>query len=528
MSEQSITANLTISKPTAKQKPCKRILVQWTSQGGTSYGITRHPGQNASVPPRTQPIKSSYTDKVNDTNQYSYTVTIWDARGNSVSGDSNKSPGGSSCPAQTSSAFINDEEGNLDLLVPLGAVINEFTHETSVIDEQLWKHANILNSLEDVSGIRGIAVSLIQSFSSKLEAIAREGQVGSSIQNIKFDLLAAYESDPGAKWQGPVKVVAGDGPIDGVTGTPALIQTDYDDQDKFELLVPRGAVIDHYTHEEDTILEGLWTHVHRLNPPKDNPLIQVAAVSFMQSASDILQAVARALPAQIGAPVDDTKGFLLAYELNPKPESTAASQVIEVSDYTSVTEVTATSEYDVVSEVTETIESIPPVQTAPVIEWQGPIQFAADDGPIDHVTGSPALIQSDFDNQVKFELLVPRGAALDHYTLENSTILEGKWTHAHTLKLPADDPQAQFRAVWLLQDTSGKLEAVARIRPPQVEKSEYLVGYEFDPTTGWKGPIRLVADDGPIHVGPIKPLVDTNAPEDTKPPTGNHPPGPIA
>lgn len=460
MPEEPIAPKLVMNSVTAKQLPCMRIRVKWSSGGANSYGVVRNPGGTIIVPPKTKPIQSRCTDKVPDTSTYSYTVTVWNGDGHPVSRPSNPVNGTEACSAISSGGFIQEHTGELDLLVPLGGVINEFIDGTSVINEQIWPHLHTLHPLKD----NPTATSLIQSISGKLEAVAREGHSGPIIAGEAFDLLVAYESEPGTEWQGPVKLAANDGPIDRVIGTPALIQTNYDDQGKFELLAPKGNVIDHYTHPNGTILEGQWTHAHQLKPPQYDPLIQFTSVSFVQSTLGMLEAIARATPPQPAGAGGTGKGFLLAYEFDPVPESD------------------------------------------PAPEWQGPTKLTAEGEPIDGVTGSPAFIQSTLNDQEKFELLVPQGTILNHYTLENETILDSQWKHAHTLILPADDPQAQFSDVWLIQSAEGKLEAVARLKPPVAAKGDYLVGYEFDPADGWKGPAKLVADDGPIHIGVFNPL----------------------
>jgi hypothetical protein len=442
---------------------CKKVKLQWDNDpAATRVELDRQDddGKHSQViHDRGAPYSSCIDPNLNcSIPSYDYTVRNW-------AGKKELDPGRLTistwcCGSHSSGGFIQENTGELDLLVPLGGVINEFLDGTSVINGQIWPHLHTLHPLKD----NLIAASLIQSASGKLEAIAREGLYGPITIEALYDVLVAYESEPGAEWQGPVKLAANDGPIDRVIGTPALIQTNYDNQGKFELLAPRGNVIDHYTHPNGTILEGQWTHAHQLMPPQYDPLIQFTSVSFVQSTSGLLEAIARATPPQPAGAGDAGKGFLLAYEFDPVPESDLAPK------------------------------------------WQGPTKLTADDGPIDGVTGSPAFIQSTLNDQEKFELLVPQGTVLKHYTLENETILDSQWKHAHTLILPADDPQAQFSDVWLIQSAAGKLEAVARLKPSVAAKGDYLVGYEFDPVDGWKGPAKLVADDGPIHIGVFNPL----------------------
>jgi hypothetical protein len=230
--------------------------------------------------------------------------------------------------------------------------------------------------------------------------------------------------------------------------TSAFIQIDQGKSSgAFELLVPRGTDINDYTHLEETILKGSWKHVHTLKLSKEGAEIQITSVSLIQNTLGGFEALARVSPSQ-GAGSD----YLVAYEFDPESDSPA--------------------------------------------DWQGPIDLFADDGQIHHVTGTPALIQ---DSEGEFELLVPRGAVTDQYTHEYGSILDEPWHHIQTLTSP--DANAQITANWLLQSQSGKLEAIARVSPPAGAGVDYLVGYESDPGAEWKGPVKLVADNGPILAG---------------------------
>jgi len=54
-----------------------------------------------------------------------------------------------------------------------------------------------------------------------------------------------------SKWNGPFGLVADGQPIDGVTGDPVLIQSNWGAQGNFELLVPHGKVIRQYFRNND-------------------------------------------------------------------------------------------------------------------------------------------------------------------------------------------------------------------------------------------------------------------------------------
>lgn len=379
---------------------------------------------------------------------YHYTITNWDDSGDS--GQARQDSRIRNCPRPKTSAFIQIDQGKssgaFELLVPRGTDINDYTHPEGTILEGPWQHVHTLKLPKENPQAR--ALSLIQNTSGGLEAIVRV----SSPQG--GDYLVAYEIDPtfdpASDWQGPIEPLADDERIDHVTGTPAFIQSD---SGEFDLLVPRGAIIDHYTHPEGTILEGPWKRVHTLKLSKEGAKIQITSVSLIQNTLGGFEALARVSPSQ-GAGSD----YLVAYEFDP--------------------------------------ESDPPA------DWQGPIDLFADDGQIDHVTGTPALIQ---DSEGEFELLVPRGAVTDQYTHEYGSILDEPWHHIQTLTSP--DANAQITANWLLQSQSGKLEAIARVSPPAGAGDDYLVGYESDPGAKWQGPVKLAADDGPILAGSTTDIV---------------------
>jgi hypothetical protein len=67
-------------------------------------------------------------------------------------------------------------------------------------------------------------------------------------------------------WNGPFALVADGKPMDGVTGDPVLIQGNWGNQGNFELLVPRGNVIDHFFRNNDDP-QLPWSLVHRLSYP---------------------------------------------------------------------------------------------------------------------------------------------------------------------------------------------------------------------------------------------------------------------
>jgi hypothetical protein len=459
--------------------PCWSINVGWDGSGvegvhHVSIDRTDVTARRSTLTVRTKiavnRIRSPWTDNTGNVNRYHryfYTVNLWNGgrqplgRGDSEQGNPGDVSPRCSSP-RSSGALTKTIPGTFELLVPQEAVINDFIHEEGSILEGQWAHVHTLKAPDPFTQTQAISVSFLQTSSGEFKAIARERPP----QGEDGDYLVAYErtpdADPASDWQEPVQLVADDRPIDGVTGTPALIQSH---QDSFVLLVPRGAVIDHYAHLEGTILEGQWIHIHTLKAPEEN--VQITAVALTQTVAGTFLAIARVSPPH-------KSDYLVAYELGSA--SDAADEFDSVS----------------ISESVSSQESVP--DSAP--DWQGPVILVAVDGPIDNVTGSPAFIQ---DEQGIFELLVPQGTFINHYTHKAVMVVKGPWTQIHTLKSP--DNNAQITANWFIQSTSGALDAVARISPPAGGGNDYLVGYELLPGAEWKGPMRLVADDGPVFIG---------------------------
>jgi hypothetical protein len=258
-------------------------------------------------------------------------------------------------------------ENTFDFSVPQGAKITLYTHTNQTIKEGPWQIADTLN-LPAGAQVVVPTVSLIQSFltPSQFEALAAiQPQQGSAF-------LVAYQFSPGSGPQNPLPVTS-HGPIDQVSGIPALAQSD---QGIFVLLVFRKGVIEHYTHPSNTV-QGDWTLAHTLKPPAG---AQVVAIALAQSDGlGSFKAVMR-----VTSPQGD---HLVGYEFTPG-SSEGEHEHRDDDD-----------EHDVGG------------------SWLGPFDLVTKDGRlIDHVTGSLALIQSINGEQERFELLVPRDGVISYYT----------------------------------------------------------------------------------------------------------------
>ncbi|HLX58136.1 MAG TPA: hypothetical protein VKR83_14030 [Ktedonobacteraceae bacterium] len=390
-------------------------------------------------------------------NRYTYTLSLLDSHGHTIPGC-----GPSSCTvtvlacstnSSTYMALLVDDitppdtelqtangnsvpqgrAGSYAWLVPQKTMIFLFTHAKGSISKEAWNLAHKLELLPNYA-VQDTSLSIIQSSLTRLEAIARI----TPLKDGGNDLLVAYEFDQKLTWTGPLVVRANNGPIDHVTGSQALIESD---RDFFELLVPRGALIDHYVHNIETIMDGDWALVARLPLPAGGT--NAPAVSLAQGSSGVLVAIASVTAQSEGS------DFLVGYQLDQK-------------------------------------------------EWLGPVKLIADDGPILGVTGSQDII---VNNEGDIELLVPRGAFIYHYRHAGETILEGNWKSIARLSQPKGNDKAQPISVSLTQNVLGLLELVARVRPPAGTGGDFFVGYEYSQQTGWSTPSVLASDHGPITAG---------------------------
>ncbi len=397
------------------------------------------------------------------------------------------------------------------LIVPRYAVINEYIHyDTSILNGD-WQHANILPLLDDNAQRKAIGAWLFQSSPRVLSVIARERSsqedsdfligyelfldgipgereeedIGEITQEgdaeeiegkvrekkeiaiervadagkvvIEVEVSMKVKSGRG-KHEGargrPVRLISDIGPINGVTGSAAFLLTNSVEENLFHMLVPRGAIIEHYTHSSKSILDGPWTHVGILPSPSDIPGTQITAVAFVQSSQGKFEVVARVMPPVAGG------SYLVGYELdavnNPKG-------------------------------------------------WSPAFSFVSDTGPIDKVTGSPIIIQSDFGEEDRFDLLVPRGTVTEHYIQPLGSIGEGQLRHFATLH-PFQN--LQVTAVSLVQNHVGSFEAITRVMGPQGDES--VIGYELkQEAIQWSDGVALTADDGPILAGKPTPPVES-------------------
>lgn len=445
---------------------CQSVTITWFNENNTATAqMTRDGGVVYTTNSPTEPPGfMSHTDQNVRRGSHPYTLWNFDNRNPPARADTSGAPNpacttySSGFVTRTSAAAIMPEalafetltseqvtesarilstqslQGDFVLQVPQRDVIQEFRHQQGDITGGIWQLAHTLK-LPPNEGVQDTSITLIQNLAGRFEAIVR----ATPLQGGGNDALFGYELNEGSGWQGPVPLVADDGPVDHLTGSQAFIRSDDGEQSFFELLVVRGPVIYHYRHTTDTILEGTWHLVAKLNLP--NNQVRAIAISLNQSPAGKLEAMARFTDPQGHEP-----DFLAGYEFNGET-------------------------------------------------WQGPVPLVGDDGPINHVTGSQTLFQND---QNTFELLVPRGSLIFHYTHEEGTILKGNWHLVAKLPPLNNDNQTRAVSVSLTQNAQGNLELVARERSQQGQVKDVMVGYVFSQDSGWTSPSVLQSDQGPI------------------------------
>ncbi len=391
---------------------------------------------------------------------YSYTVTNWNSAGRSGYSSANGSP--ISCQMPWSGSLIRStfdtfesKADSYELLFSQGTFIDHYSHRPGTLQEKQWQHVNRLNVPEGGT-IPDNAVSLIQSGSRNFIAVALVTPREISDKNY----LISYVFDSSSGWEEPTNLSTENGPIRGTTGAPAIIQSE---EGTFILLVPRGSFIDHYIHDAGSIKEGVWKFVTALTSPQGEDEMQ-SAVAFTQIASGGFEVIAHVVPQtspqqqKDTSPADDHKDYLISY----------------------------------------TYKSSDPLSSSPKA-----VPLTVSGKTISGITGSPSLIQNAKNG---FELLVPRGPFIDHYTHPKGSIEDGLWSYSATLRPPKNEVEPVVTAVSVVESPIHSLEVVARITPKEGDGKDELISYELP---RWQGPFGIHVDDDPT-------IVDTNEVKQSK------------
>lgn len=356
--------------------------------------------------------------------------------------------------------------GNLELLVPLDGSLRHCWRDDDLLSP-VW-HGPLLATASAGSAAptsaaarasvpvatAPVAVSLIQSnygSPGNLEAVIRVHPA------VGKDFLEHKVRDSRG-WQAAQPIKVDDRLLAGVTGNPALIQSDYGRRGNFELLVAVGTQLRHY---------------YRDNDQPDEPWLGPLLVHDWRStvAVDTDHAPMRVWPTHVS---------MIQSRLAPGTFEAVALLETFLGENTLVRVYMDSS------------------------GWHAPSAILADGAPIKGVTGNPALIQSRFGQRGNFELLVPVGQQVLHYWCDNDALMP-KW-HG---PLVAADLRGHVKpfsslpetplSVALIQNSQqplGDLEAIVRVRPPT--GSDYLLTLARD-AAGWhQAPL---AADGSLITG---------------------------
>ncbi len=444
------------------EQDCDALTIYWSNDSNAaSIELDRGPaGATRSLIGRDfkLPFPRRYYDDnngigLNPNTTYAYTITNWDKAGNRHFSSASGRP--VSCAMPWSGYLIRStvdtfesKAGSYELLFSQGSFIDHYSHRAGSLQERHWKLVKRLE-VPDGGTIPDNAVSLIQSKAGNFVAVALVTPPESSNESY----LISYVFDPSSGWQEPTTLCTEKGRISGASAAPALIQTD---KGNFELLVPRGPFIDHYIHDAGSIQEGFWKLIDTLVSPQGEAAIQ-SAVSFTQIASGGLEIIAHVNP--VSTPPQ---------QIDALPEGASMDYLISYTYATS-----------------------DPSSNKPTYV----IPLTVGGKTISGITGASSLIQNA---RGVFELLVPRGPFIDHYTHPKESIEDGLWSYAATLKPVKSDIEPQVTAVSVVESPTRSLEVVARLAPREGRGKHELISYELP---RWQGPFGILVDDDAASAG---------------------------
>jgi hypothetical protein len=353
------------------------------------------------------------------------------------------------------------KQGNFELLVPQNDAVTHFIRNND--DPQLaWHRVAQLEykAPPNQLGPHPAGVTFIQ---SNFKGDGAHGNFEAVVR-----VRPAFVLDPAPmdhwffdskadKWAGPFPFIADGQRVTGVTGDPILIQSNWGTRGNFELLVPQGDAIAHYSRDNDNP-QLPWRRVGQL--PYKVPTGQLGpvpqSVTFVQSTfkgdgvHGNFEAVVRVHPAIASNP--------------------------------------------------ETLDSW--FFDSATLKWTGPFPLAADGQPVTQVTGDPLLIQSTSGRKGNFELLVPQGDAIVQYSRDNDNP-QFPWRRTAQLAYKAPPGQLGPRPAGIAMIQSnfkgdgvrGNYEAAVRVHPAIASDPDSLDFWFFNSKSQqWNGPFPLVAD----------------------------------
>jgi hypothetical protein len=163
------------------------------------------------------------------------------------------------------------KEGNFEMVVPEGEHLVHYWRDNNAAGFPDWRNndapalpwhegSDVKTASREgaliAETVKG-ATLLQSSFGGNLEVVAWLHTTHSDVMNkggsnVASDYLVHYVRDATTMaWSGPGLVVADGKLIEGVTATPAFIQSTYGKQGNFEMVVPEGSRLVHYWRDND-------------------------------------------------------------------------------------------------------------------------------------------------------------------------------------------------------------------------------------------------------------------------------------
>jgi hypothetical protein len=206
------------------------------------------------------------------------------------------------------------------------------------------------------------SLSMIQNNNEDLEIVANVSTDTSSDNHLVYYIRDA------SGWHGPVEIISDGAPIRGISGNPALIQSNLGINGSLELVVVQNNLINHYWRDND-VPGRPWhgpTQVTGAQSALDGSPVEVALIQSNFGNPGNLELVAHFRA------TETSKDFLAHYFRDNAG-------------------------------------------------WHGPLRIKADNEDISGVTGAPSFMQSDFGIRGNFELVVSQGNQLNHYWRDNDS-----------------------------------------------------------------------------------------------------------
>jgi M6 family metalloprotease-like protein len=362
-------------------------------------------------------------------------------------------------PRQTRSGWLIQGNygnvGNYEMIVPQGTRLVHYWRNNDD-PAYAWHPAEVFNFGPQVNGGVG-SLGAVPVGATWLQSTIKSNGV-----NGDFGVIARLRPNPSGKeylaffgfntatrkWSSADAIIADGQKIEGVTGDPVLIQSNYGTIGNYEMIVPQGSRLVHYWRNNDDPLYA-W---HRAEMIDFGPQISggVGTLGSLPLGVALIQSTIKA---------NGVNGnFEMIVRLRP---NLSGKEYLAFLGFNSATR-----------------------------KWSSAQPIVADGQKIEGVTGDPALIQGNFGNAGNYEMLVPQGSRLVHYWRNNDDP-NFAWHKAEVFEFGphvsggVGTLGATLSGVTLLQSTikangvNGNLEVVVRLHP-NLNGPDYLAFFGLD------------------------------------------------